>query len=778
MATKTFEELKQLAIQIRDEKTNKANTATRIGTQMIEHLNKLEQEYYNIQTVDGLVSEYNVSVNHPTSGIDGSNKYTLSSAIALVPEQYRSIGIKCSFVGEDGQGERWEYLGVTWSIKNFKKNDALKIDALEKKIQVLYGASIPIEIIQGYTWNGSTALNYGDKFAYMKYSIGAGSRITIDVVGNVISSVYLNENKIEPVNGVYTIDKDGFIYINYYSELKTFNTEGKYIRIISSVKEQERKIDFVESNNSKYIRLSDYSDNIGKTYQNGVLQGGYSTKYIAFSFDVEKGQCLYMPWLTSEMNLQIYYINDATPVNILKEDLDNYLYYCPIKTTIYCNCFDALDRWSTIVDNCNVEILKKLYNNFYLNIRDNNHNLQSITHTLSKYSGNIGKVYQEGVLKGGYSTKYIAISFKVKKGDYVLFPFINTTMSVTAHYMGADGAVDLKNIAYTKQTIILCPEDATLYCNMFNALDTWGEIIDTCKVQVMSSILGQSYIVSEKSNNTIFKDRKILHIGTSIPEGSTYPINAANNVGCVCYNKAIGESKIAFDGSLGKKLSMTHAEVESLCSDQGIVDETEINKYKSYSYESVIIPYIDGTKDYCDTIMFDHGYNDGLTKYPLDMAEDDVDWTSNDRADFFGAFKYLWDKILTINPHIKIFIIGYFENQSKENTGGNYNYNTNVGAFVCHAQELLAKHYNLPLIRTWEKTGLSKMVFIPGTSDFINQYNQQYGKSYTKLWTDSNGNISTWQYYMPDGVHPHSDKQGIANKLLDRIFTNSYLEYL
>lgn len=119
MATKTFEELKQLAIQIRDEKINKANTATRIGTQMIEHLNKLEQEYYNIQTVDGLVSEYNVSVNHPTSGIDGSNKYTLSSAIALVPEQYRSIGIKCSFVGEIGSGECWEWQGKEWNINNF-----------------------------------------------------------------------------------------------------------------------------------------------------------------------------------------------------------------------------------------------------------------------------------------------------------------------------------------------------------------------------------------------------------------------------------------------------------------------------------------------------------------------------------------------------------------------------------------------------------------------------------------------------------------------------------
>ena len=52
MATKTFEELKQMAIQIRDEKTNKQNTATRIGTQMLEHLNKLEHEYYNKENID------------------------------------------------------------------------------------------------------------------------------------------------------------------------------------------------------------------------------------------------------------------------------------------------------------------------------------------------------------------------------------------------------------------------------------------------------------------------------------------------------------------------------------------------------------------------------------------------------------------------------------------------------------------------------------------------------------------------------------------------------
>ena len=66
MATKTFEELKQLAIQIRDEKTNKQNTATRVGTEMLEHLNKLEQDYYDKTTINNRTSEYNVSLNHPT----------------------------------------------------------------------------------------------------------------------------------------------------------------------------------------------------------------------------------------------------------------------------------------------------------------------------------------------------------------------------------------------------------------------------------------------------------------------------------------------------------------------------------------------------------------------------------------------------------------------------------------------------------------------------------------------------------------------------------------
>lgn len=123
MATKTFEELKQMAIQIRDEKTNKQNTATRIGTQMLEHLNMLEQEYYDKTTLDKRTTELNISVLYPTLGVNGTNKYTLAGAIAQVPADYRSIrGLNITFVNNDTDKiDTWKYNGGTFTaISNWK----------------------------------------------------------------------------------------------------------------------------------------------------------------------------------------------------------------------------------------------------------------------------------------------------------------------------------------------------------------------------------------------------------------------------------------------------------------------------------------------------------------------------------------------------------------------------------------------------------------------------------------------------------------------------------
>ena len=74
------------------------------------------------------ITEYNVSVQHPTSGIDGSNKYSLEGAIAQVPQELRNIGLKVSFINSAGKVETWEFQGGTFtSIDNWIRQ-ALNVD--------------------------------------------------------------------------------------------------------------------------------------------------------------------------------------------------------------------------------------------------------------------------------------------------------------------------------------------------------------------------------------------------------------------------------------------------------------------------------------------------------------------------------------------------------------------------------------------------------------------------------------------------------------------------
>lgn len=114
MATKTFEELKQLAIQIRDEKTNKQNTATRIGTQMLEHLDKLEQDYYDKTATNEELQARDEKLTELGSNKDGSRVFVknkvLSNAISEIyaenlPENQKLYltTLNRKFIASDGK---------------------------------------------------------------------------------------------------------------------------------------------------------------------------------------------------------------------------------------------------------------------------------------------------------------------------------------------------------------------------------------------------------------------------------------------------------------------------------------------------------------------------------------------------------------------------------------------------------------------------------------------------------------------------------------------------
>ena len=68
--------------------------------------------------VSKLIGEINVSNLFPTGGTNGTNKYTLESAIAKIPTDLRIVGIKCSFLSDAGTVEEWVYQGGTFTSTN------------------------------------------------------------------------------------------------------------------------------------------------------------------------------------------------------------------------------------------------------------------------------------------------------------------------------------------------------------------------------------------------------------------------------------------------------------------------------------------------------------------------------------------------------------------------------------------------------------------------------------------------------------------------------------
>ena len=112
MATQSYEQLISGANKIRQNELPESNTAALVGEQLLQMVNKQQEEHQ--QRVKG-TTEYNVSVHHPTSGTDGTNRYTLETAIVQVPPELRNVGLKVSFINSDGKVETWEFQGGTFT---------------------------------------------------------------------------------------------------------------------------------------------------------------------------------------------------------------------------------------------------------------------------------------------------------------------------------------------------------------------------------------------------------------------------------------------------------------------------------------------------------------------------------------------------------------------------------------------------------------------------------------------------------------------------------------
>lgn len=218
------------------------------------------------------------------------------------------------------------------------------------------------------------------------------------------------------------------------------------------------------------------------------------------------------------------------------------------------------------------------------------------------------------------------------------------------------------------------------------------------------------------------------------------------------------------------------------------------NMFQEYSYESLIIPYINGVKDDCDVIVIDHGYNDAgyISFEAFNFDADDeasinagLSWLQNiidnkthsipnsyrnwciangygngDEISYIGAMSRIIQECKRVKPDVQIIIGNYFAARTPT-YNETYTYPSTDGTFagygfgyladcITKGNEAVAALHGLDIVNVYNYTGLDKTL----------ARNIYFNNIFNGL--------------CPDGVHPGSDPTGTLNKRIADIYIEEF----
>lgn len=244
MATKTFEELKQLAIQIRDEKTNKQNTATRVGTAMLEHINKLEQDYYDKTQTDEELKERDDK---------------------LTELEFKSIGFKKEYnvVSQDGVYNFSDTILTYGTEKLLVSVNKITANFDSLGIRIYYGDGsnyFTKEIKEGEL----TELTNSNGFNKVEFFFQTG---TYDLAGNGSLSVIVSDNFTDKeIQELQSKLGDGELLTNKNNVVDSVNDIYNRLSNISDASSDRLELSGSDLFTREGYYLSESGINVGTTY--------------------------------------------------------------------------------------------------------------------------------------------------------------------------------------------------------------------------------------------------------------------------------------------------------------------------------------------------------------------------------------------------------------------------------------------------------------------------------------------------------------------------------
>lgn len=333
-----------------------------------------------------------------------------------------------------------------------------------------------------------------------------------------------------------------------------------------------------------------------------------------------------------------------------------------------------------------------------------------------------------------------------------------------------DGVVD-----YVSNFMLTIPSTATkmiLNCLKVNNYSVYKIGTFTKAVSIQQLEVERQRITNIENQLKILLGLTVLHLGTSIPEGSLYPTVGPARLGGTGINLAVGSSMMRIsrqDGTIdglaweNVAYSLMHTDSEkrnmisnwanlNLANKPVSLTQAQIDKIISCSFENKVLPYLDGRLPEPNYWAIDHGRNDNLS------SDTDAQFLANpvvrnDRRTYIGAMNYLIDLILSYKPYAKIFIVGHYENT--------------LFRRVTIAQQSIADRYNIPILDMWNYTGFSQEKILGSNA----KWNQSPWNLYIPSGQNLNEDMTRLRYYCPDGIHPFTDTSGKTLTRLCDIYT-------
>lgn len=744
MATKTFEELKQLAIQIRDEKTNKQNTATRVGTAMLEHINKLEQDYYDKTQTDEELKERDdklTELENKTANILFYPNDTLSGDITIISEYDADIILK-----SDGTTQSFSGYNL-YTIKNDNiANRYLYIEAMLNTASLSF-ATIGLyrksdnKCIGVYQYNGKIVLGIHPNY-YVKFNSKSE-----------VKTSYAKKDKKETLEAEISENKE--IITENPMVFRPTNT------LIGTDESEDGYYNCIENGN--FIPLSRYKS---RKY---TVKG--NTNYAITARVSGNPTCLAIA-VGADNNVLAIYNKGANGITDVYTD---YIITTP-SNTAYLLCSSAEGVYPIVKDTI-LDLISKHYVDKNL---ESCSEFTVINGTNEEEDGYYE--YSTGAFKptANYkSTKYrakgntnYAITTLVNGGPTCLAVAVDRDNKVLTYYNKGTNGVDDNYTDY----IISTPKN-TAYLLCTGAKGNYPIV-----KQVSYNPASKQYVKEEIEKTNLgdellsyWKGKKGVWFGTSIP-AQGYPINCGRILGMNMTNESKGSSMARAgrkahtpDDPLGDVYGVTGVAWQNICysltlsqeekhdiflnwtteqrkanlklkgyEDEDLVDikgfselmtgnfygeetdESQVTSPSSKPTDIMADNYIpfrkicyadswnnsinieDGfgeikgrVEKYLswdntpDLWVLDHGHNDNLSS---DSDEEFVAMPVDafDRWTFLGAMNFLIKKIFDFNPRARIVIIGHYNNSD------------NKYKRIGEAQKVLAEYWNIPIYEAWK----------------------------------------------------------------------------